>query len=486
MNRHPAWFHPFGGASPDDAAGWQAARACPRLLAPMKKALTVVLSTALLVGSALLPGSTRVRAQETPTPRPNIVLIVSDDQRWDSISEEYTPNVWNRLVVPGVSFRNAFVPNPLCCPSRATILTGRYSHRTGVWANEAPYGGFDVFDDHDTIAIDLHDAGYRTALIGKYLNQYPELNWTYVPPGWDRWFAIDTSEYYDHRAAADGERSERFGFSPEDYSTEVLTQRAVSFIDRTEQRGQPFFLYFAPTAPHVPAIPYPEDWGRFSVGALPRPLSFGQVSSSHPVYLQQARWDSQRITRAGMLHERQLDAAYGVDRAVGRILDAAPPNTIVVYLSDNGMLWGEHRWLGKGVPYNESIRVPIVMAALDGRPMPDPDRIVLNVDIRATLGSAAGVSPKTQGRDWFDPTWTRDGFVLEHLGIDPPKVPSYCGVRTTEWMYVRYVTGEEELYDEVADPFEMVNLIAEQPLIAAELRARAQLHCNPAPPGFSW
>jgi len=187
-----------------------------------------------------------------------------------------------------------------------------------------------------------------------------------------------------------------------------------------------------------------------------------------------------------MLHERQLDAAYAVDRAVGRILDAAPPNTIVVYLSDNGMLWGEHRWLGKGVPYNESIRVPIVMAALDGRPMPDPDRIVLNVDIRATLGSAAGVSPKTQGRDWFDPTWTRDGFVLEHLGIDPPKVPSYCGVRTTEWMYVRYVTGEEELYDEVADPFEMVNVIAEQPLIAAELRARAQLHCNPVPPGFSW
>jgi len=452
----------------------------------MKKVLAAVLSVTLLVGSRLLTDPVTVRAQESPISRPNLVLIVSDDQRWDSISPEYTPNIWDRLVMQGVSFPNAFVSNPLCCPSRATILTGRHSHRTGVWGNEAPYGGFEVFDDHDTIATDLRSAGYRTALIGKYLNQYPEGHWTYVPPGWDRWFAIDTSTYYQYTAATDGRRSERFGSDPEDYSTEVLTQRAVSFIDRSELRGEPFFLYFAPTAPHVPAIPYPEDSGRFTVGALPKPPSFGLVSTSQPAYVQQARWDSAKLSRARTVHERQLDAAYGVDRAVGRILDAVPPNTIVIYLSDNGMLWGEHRWVGKGVPYNESIRVPIVMAALDGRPMPDPSRIVLNVDIRATLASAAGLSPKTQGRDWFDPAWTRQGLVIEHAGVDPAKVPTYCGARTTEWMYVRYATGEEELYDELADPFEMTNVVAEQPLIAAELRTRAQRLCNPPPPGFTW
>jgi N-acetylglucosamine-6-sulfatase len=452
----------------------------------MKRAFAIVISAVLLAGPAPLPGSGPARAREARAPSPNLVLIVSDDQRWDSISEAFTPNIWNRLVVPGVSFRDAFVPNPLCCPSRTTILTGRYSRRTEVWTNLAPYGGFDAFDDHDTIATDLHDAGYRTALIGKYLNQYPMDHWTYLPPGWDRWFAIETSTYYGYQAAADGKRSQRFGSTPEDYSTEVLTQRAVSFVEKTEARGQPFFLYFAPTAPHVPAIPYPEDAGRFEDEEVPRPPSFGQASASYPVYIQQARWDSQRFGRIDLVHQRQLEAAYGVDRAVGRILDAVPPNTVVIYLSDNGMLWGEHKWLGKGVPYNESIRVPIVMAAMDGRPMPEPDRIVLNVDIRATLASLAGLSPRTQGRDWFDPTWTREGFVVEHMAMDPPKVPSYCGIRTTQWLFVRYATGEEELYDEVLDPFEMENVVAEQPLVAAELRARAQRRCNPAPPGFGW
>jgi arylsulfatase A-like enzyme len=452
----------------------------------MKRTFALVLSAILAIGSALARSTHAVEAQEVPAQRPNLVLIVTDDQRWDSISEEYTPNVWNRLVVPGVSFRNAFVPNPLCCPSRATILTGRYSHGTGVWNNASPDGGFEAFDDHDTIATDLDAVGYRTAMIGKYLNQYPERHWTYVPPGWDRWFAIDTATYYGYTAAADGHRSERFGFEREDYSTEVLTQRAVSFIDKSELRGQPFFLYFAPTAPHTPAFPYPEDAGMFSVATLPRPPSFGEVSAGQPLYLQGVEWDSTRLTRTRTVRERQLDAAYGVDRAVGRILDALPSNTIVIYLSDNGMLWGEHRWMGKGVPYNESIRVPIVMAALDGRSMPDPDRIVLNLDIRETLASAAGLSARTHGRDWFDPTWTRDGFLIEHMGVDPPKVPSFCGMRTTQWMYVRYATGEEELYDEIADPFELANVIGEQPLIAAELRAQAQERCSPPPPGFAW
>jgi arylsulfatase A-like enzyme len=452
----------------------------------MERALAAILVATLTLGPALLTDSAGVRAQEVPAPRSNLVLIVTDDQRWDSISEEYTPNIWSRLVEPGVSFRNAFVPNPLCCPSRTTILTGRYSHRTKVWTNEAPFGGFAAFDDQDTIATDLHEVGYRTALIGKYLNQYPERNWTYVPTGWDRWFAIETSKYYAYVAAADGQRSGRYGYAPEDYSTEVLTQQALAFIDESELLGQPFFLYFAPTAPHTPAIPYPEDAGRFSVGAIPKPPSVGQVSDSQPLYLHESRWGSAQLTRAGSLHARQLDAAFGVDRAVGRILDAVPSNTVVIYLSDNGMLLGEHRWIGKGVPYNESIRVPMIMAALDGRPMPSADRIVLNVDIRATLASAAGLSPRTAGRDWFDPTWTRDGLVLEHMGSSGTDVPSYCGVRTLQWMYVRYASGEEELYDVLADPFEMDNVAAEQPLIAAELRARAQHRCNPPPPGYSW
>ena len=122
--------------------------------------------------------------------RPNIVLVLTDDQRWDTVSA--MPNVTNRLVRPGVDFRNAFASNPLCCPSRVSILTGRYSHSTGVFSNRPPHGGFASFRDRATIATRLRAAGYRTAYMGKYLNGYA--NNTYVPPGWDRWLAFANVE----------------------------------------------------------------------------------------------------------------------------------------------------------------------------------------------------------------------------------------------------------------------------------------------------
>jgi N-acetylglucosamine-6-sulfatase len=345
-------------------------------------------------------------------------------------------------------------------------------------------GGFASFDDdpavHPTIATDLRSMGYRTALIGKYLNGYPGADtWTYVPPGWDRWFAIPDRAYYGYDAASNGRRR-HFGHDPEDYSTTVLRERAERFISSSQALGTPFFLYVATTAPHKPAIPMPVDVGRFEgdVDLYHWPASVGEADvSDKPTYIQARPW-SHTIQRGyDALHARQLNSIYGVDRAFARIWDALPGNTIVLFMSDNGVLWGEHRWSGKLVPYEESIRVPMIIATKGlGLPDVEPDRIALNVDIRATLESYAGLAPMTMGSAWTDPIWTRGSFVLEHWS--QAVVPTYCGVRSRDWMYVRYATGEEELYDVALDPLELTNVVPTDPPELATLRARAGTLCT--------
>jgi N-acetylglucosamine-6-sulfatase len=462
----------------------------PILLATLVVAGTP-LSVAWLESSpaiAPLAGGTAVR--------PNIVIIMSDDQRWDTIEPQVMPRLMDRMV-PGVNavyLSNAFVSNPLCCPSRVTTLTGQYSDTSGVYGNDGTFsggvgvggGGFYAFDDdpavNPTIATDLQGAGYRTALIGKYLNKYPgETNWSYVPPDWDRWFSVPTGAYYDYLAASDGHRR-WFGDAPSDYSTRILTSRAADFIEETSATGTPFFLYLALTAPHGPAIAYPQDIGRFDayVDGYHHPASVGESNiPDKPEYIRNRAWTREIQDGYDAFHARQLSAIYGVDRAVGRIWDTLPDNTVVLYMSDNGYEWGEHRWEEKFVPYNESIRVPMILAT-KGLDMPsiDPDRIALNVDIRATLGSFAGLSPTTKGHTWTDPSWSRSDFVLEHWTDGTLDVPTYCGVRSTRWMYTRYATGEEELYDERADPLELANLVSRRPPTLSALRARAQVLCR--------
>ena len=444
------------------------------------------------------PGAAPFAPSQTGTAseRPNIVIVMSDDQRWDTIDPMFMPRLMDRMV-PGenaVYLKDAFVSNPLCCPSRVTTLTGKYSDRTGVYGNDGTFtgavgtggGGFYAFDDdpavNPTIATDLQGIGYRTALIGKYLNKYPSSsNWTYVPPGWDRWFAIPTGAYYNYDASSDGHHL-AFGNRPADYSTEVLTDRATAFIRKNQSTGRPFFLYFAPTAPHGPATAYPQDVGRFDrfVDRYRKPSSVGEANvSDKPAYIRRKDWSPTLQEGYDAFHARQLSAIYGVDRAFARVWDALPNDTIVLYMSDNGFEWGEHRWAQKFVPYNESIRIPLIVATKGlGVPDIDPNRIALNVDIRATLESFAGSSPTTMGEAWTDPSWTRSSFVLEHWNDGSLDVPTYCGVRSKAWMYVRYTTGEEELYDESSDPLELTNIASSAPAELSAMRAEAAALCR--------
>lgn len=455
----------------------------------MKKLLALACFVSSLVG---IVASVPTRPALAAPTRPNIVIIMSDDQRWDTVTPQFMPNLTSKLI-PGVNavyFNNAFVPNALCCPSRVTTLTGEYSHTTGVYMNHGDFGGFQAFaTDQDTIATTLHAKGYRTGLIGKYLNGYePELDWRYIPPGWDRWNITRTGAYYDYWMTKGLSAPTHYLDAPADYSGRVMDARAVSFINGGNQ-SKPFFLYLAPSSPHRPVIADPLDVGRFSALTPDLPPSIGESDvSDKPAHIRKRDWNDTLAAQDANWRLAQFDTIYSLDRIIGDVWDASPDGTVFLFMSDNGFLLGEHRWFGKGVPYNESIRVPMVLG-IKGGPAPklDPSRLVANVDVRETLEGYAGASDDTSGQDWnIDPPRTR--LVLEHLG--PGKsLPTYCGVRFVDWMYARYRTGEEELYDETNDPYELVNLAKTDPAQLQFMRKRAESLCTGGtiyPPGWPY
>ena len=456
----------------------------------------VVIVDVIAVTPIARPGS--AADTETDSGRPNIVLILTDDQRFDTLWA--MPTVESQLVAKGIEFTNGFVSNPLCCPSRSSILTGEYSHSTGVYTNQPdqPHGGFPAFHDDSTIATWLHGAGYRTGLFGKYLNGYTG---TYVPPGWTRWFVTyDEGGYYDYMATANGHII-KFGSNRSAYGTGVMGRRATAFIRSTDP-ARPLFLYFAPHAPHEPAVPAKADLHAFSHLSKWRPRSYDEPGiADKPAYLR----DNLRLSSsaAAAVNEFRLDqyrTLLAVDRAVAGILDALSDtgrlsNTMIVFMSDNGMLWGEHRWTKKIVPYEESIRVPFVIRddALIASPRSD-GHLVLNIDLAPTLAAVAGVgAPSVEGMSLLPllssstPPWRSD-FLIEHLETTASGVPTYCGVRSEGFVYVDYATGEEELYDLSRDPYELTNG-ANDPAYRAErdaMRERLVQLCSPRPPGFSF
>jgi N-acetylglucosamine-6-sulfatase len=473
-----------------------------------RQAATILAAIALLVPLSL--SALVATPAHAASSRPNVVIVMTDDQRWDTVTPQYMPMLSSILADnPSITFSNAFVPNSLCCPSRTSTLTGDYSHTTGVFGNVGQWGGFRSFtpppegrsissiNDTTTIAVDMKQAGYRTALIGKYLNGYSSRTSTYIPPGWDRWFVVPTGAYSGYWAAtgyAGSSAGNRlFGSSPSDYITRVLTKKATRFVENSSST-QPFFLYYATTAPHAPAIPDPLDVKRFSLsnvagGPYVQPPSFGNAEAGAPDYVQALSWDSTTARAINKFHVHQLDANYSVDRSIGELWDVLPSNTLVLFMSDNGYSWGEHKWSGKRLPYNEALRVPM---ALVGKGLTDPlprtgtaARIVLNVDVLQTLEGLAGVSAGSrpsppEGIDMLG-ALRRSDFVTEHWSegfVNSEDTPTYCGIRSAHWMYVRYNRFEEPikegLYDEDADPFEMNDLAVTDPAdsrVAAELQA---------------
>lgn len=436
-------------------------------------------------------------------PRPDVVLILTDDQRTDSLLG--MSSVRRLLVDRGTRFTQAHVPNSLCCPSRATILTGRYSHDTGVWRNFGRNGGWRAFHrrgyERRTVAVALQAAGYRTAILGKYLNAFDQnAPRSYRPPGWN-WFepfrgALQAGTYYNFRL---GSASHVFGQGSQNYSTDVLASQAVDFIWSTPQ-DRSLFLYVAPFAPHAPALAAPRDIGALD-GELPsyRPRSNAVAPDDPPFWLAGRKPVPQPVI--DQVRQGRAESLLAVDDTVAAIVAALEHShrlrdTLLVFTSDNGYLTGEHRLLGKSVPYEPATSVPLVIR-WDGHVKAGrvDRRLTGNIDLAATIADAAGVPMRTEGSSLLGAT-RRNGTLLEaaadNLVRRRPyfvnRRPAYCGWRTRGWLFVRYATGEEELYSRRQDPDELHNL-AGYPAYGgrlAALRAHARAACRPTPPAFHW
>ena len=267
-----------------------------------------MLLAAVIAALAPALGASPAAADE---PLPNIVLIVTDDQRFDSLWA--LPNINEEVVARGTNFTQAHVVLPLCCPARASILTGQYAHTTGVYGNGADPrgGGFAGFDDTTTLATVLDAAGYRTGLVGKYLNGYPD---GYIPPGWDRWVGLSASSgnYYEYNLTED-DAVVHYGSAPEDYLTDVLARKALGFLDAAAPR--PFFLLWTPFAPHGSATPAPEHDHAFD--GLP-PWRPPELRGGRPLGQAAVAASAQEVGRGRTSRHRRVPRASVRVAAVGR------------------------------------------------------------------------------------------------------------------------------------------------------------------------
>jgi N-acetylglucosamine-6-sulfatase len=465
--------------------------------------LRPVMFATLVLGLSQNPGS--VAATPIVPGQPNIVLIITDDE--DVAIHEFMPKTKALLQDRGATFANFFVTYPFCCPSRASILRGQYAHNTHIVGNEQPWGGFEKLRqlglEESTVATWLQGAGYHTAMIGKYINRYvPQRDG--VPPGWDEWYVGGNSHVsYDYTLNENG-RMVTYGDRPKDYLNDVLTGKAVQVIQGASAAGQPFFVYVLPYTPHSPSVAAPRHEGMFADAELPRTPAFDEADvSDKPDFIRRIPpLDEERIDRLEDEYRRRLRSLQAIDDMVERIVGALEAtreidNTYVLYSSDNGFHLGQHRLpAGKDFPYEEDIRVPAVVR---GPGVPAGQRIeamVLNSDFAPTFVAIAGIEAPgfVDGRSFlplFDEpgqAW-RESFLIERrqfeaqyvelaerLGMSAEELDQsaqFDAIRTTEWTYVEYGTGERELFDLAGDPYQLDNVVATaDPALVAALATR--------------
>ena len=448
-----------------------------------RRLLVVVLACLAALPAVAFGVSSLTDNPPPPAPvleRPNIVFVLTDDQSLESVAR--MPYVSSRT--DWITFDNAFLNVALCCPSRASILTGQYSHHTGVEDNQ----GAASLRETETVATWLQGAGYQTALLGKYLNGYTGVR---IPPGWDEWQAFTKVGYFDYALNENG-RIVAHGSAEADYSTDVLARRAQRFIAR--QTG-PFFLYLAPTSPHAPRTAAPRHRDQFIDTPIIEPPSFNEADvSDKPAWVQalaptdQAAMENQR--------RKQYRSLLAVDDMVRDLFTSLQDNgeldtTVVVFMTDNGYSFGEHRYARKTCAYEECIRTPLLVR-YPGAAAKHVSALAQNVDIAPTFAHLAGVTPPIaeDGRNLVPllrgvtTTW-RDSVLLHWNGRRPDSpdpedvtdVPAFWGVRTKRYKYVELETGERELYDLRVDPYELDNRAGDAALadIRADLAARLEV-----------
>lgn len=421
-------------------------------------------------------GERNATQAQVPGDRPNIIFLLTDDMDEGLLDE--MPIVQRRIARYGVQFDNALVTLPDCCPSRATTLRGQYAHNHEVLTNTYPEGGEPKFRelglDQSTTAVWLQSSGYKTGLIGKYLNQY---NDAYVPPGWTEWRAT-----VGNGGGTNGDRLNENGTirTYDKYPTDLYRDKALSFIENADE---PFFLWVGFQAPHSPARPATRHAELFKDLDLPRPPSFNEndVSDKPPWVRSLPRLGTEDINRLTSFQRNRARSLQAVDESVGSIMDLLRQqgeldDTYFVFTSDNGLNMGEHRWTKKKAAYEESAGVPLLIRGPGVAQNAVRDQIVTNNDLAPTFATwgqtdvpdfvdgrsfdeLLGTTPPTAD-DWRKATLIERLFqpsgASGHSGRPDEAMPPYLALRTENQVYVKYSTGEKELYNNLRqDPYQL-------------------------------
>jgi arylsulfatase A-like enzyme len=416
---------------------------------------------AALVAAGLLVPALPPRPALGQPERPNVLIIVTDDQRTRSL--EVMPSVRRWFGEGGRAFRNAFATTPLCCPSRASFMTGRYAHNHGVLNNMEA----EDLDEAETLQSYLQGVGYRTAIAGKYLNRWPL---TRDPEFFNR-FAVFNKGYASADWNVDGHQR-----TIERYSTDFTGEVATRFLrafDRVDD-GAPWLLYVTPFAPHRPATPE-RAYADAPVSHWPRNRGMRERNrSDKPPWV---RDEDVTVSRARETRRRQLRTLMSVDDVVGRLMEllgdlGERQDTLAFFSSDNGMFWGEHDLLGKRLPYREAVHIPMLMR-WPGRVSTGTvnRQLVANIDVAPTALEAAGISPGSvsppiDGRSLLSGA-SRDRMLLEYW-TDPGRqsdIPVWAALWTKDLEYAEYYEGVDpvfrEYYDLDEDPWQLRNLLGD-------------------------
>ena len=452
----------------------------------------------LVAAAALCAGS--VAAAPRPDKRPNVVVIMTDDQTVESL--RVMKNVKRLLVARGATFENSFVSFALCCPSRATFLTGQYAHNHGVLSNKPPWGGYETLDGSNTLPVWLKQAGYETILVGKYLNGYGDLDPREIPPGWTEWQgAVNNSAYqfYGYTVNENGTLV-KYGRDPASYQTDVYADKAVEIVRRRAAERKPFFLWLSFLAPHVggpptadrsplTTLPAPRHRGRFASASLPTPPSFNEadVSDKPGVISGKPLLTRAQVAEITERYRLRLESLLAVDEAVGRLVAALRrsgelSNTVIVFTSDNGFMQGEHRIpMGKERPYEPATRVPLVIRGPGIEPGLRLRQPVANIDLAPTIVEAAGARAglAMDGRSLW-PLFADSGvfwgrYLLHEGPVTDEGETKFEALRTSRWLFARHRRGVEELYNLEQDPYQLTNLRGDAASAAVRAALRQRL-----------
>ena len=474
-----------------------------------------LLSIVALAAALTLAAAHADRGSSAAPTKPNIVFVLTDDLAWNLV--RYMPHV-RELQREGVTFSRFFVSDSLCCPSRATIFTGKYPHDTRIFTNGGRLGGFRRFhrsgQEKDTFATRLHAAGYLTAMMGKYLNQYYPTGKVggkraYVPPGWDEW-DVGGQAYanFDYRLN-ENHRIVHYGRAPDDYLTDVLAGRGVAFVERAVRAHRPFFLELATFAPHSPYTAAPRHAHLFPHLRAPRTPAFNERNlSDKPTWLKKyAPLRRHKVYSMDEDFRKRVQAVQAVDEMIGRLENVLRArgqlaNTYIVFTSDNGYHIGEHRLgPGKQTAFETDIHIPLIVAGPGVFVGKHIGRLGSTVDLNPTFVELGGgiVSSTVDGRslvplltgepvdDW------RKAVLIEHKGPDvtksDPDFPgpvsgnptSYKAIRLKSSVYVEYANGDREFYNLKKDRYELSNRARSlRPRVRKTLhrRVRALVRCH--------